>query len=199
MESESDFEVIGESPDAGDAVEKARDLRPDVVLMDIGMPGLSSFEATRHIKKNRPETKVLYLTMYEDEDYLLQCLEVGAAGYVLKDTPAPQLVSAVRDVYRGGKYLSSQVLGKLVEDFRARVRDTRMQPRMSTLTPREREILKLLAEGNSVKEIAVLLGLSVKTVEAHKFNLMRKLDIHNKAQLVTYAIQKKIIKVPVNQ
>ena len=199
LESESDFEVVGESPDAGDAVDKARDLRPDVVLMDIGMPGLSSFEATRHIKKNRPETKVLYLTMYEDEDYLLQCLEVGAAGYVLKDTPAPQLVSAVRDVYRGGKYLSSQVLGKLVEDFRARVRDTRMQPRMSTLTPREREILKLLAEGNSVKEIAVLLGLSVKTVEAHKFNLMRKLDIHNKAQLVTYAIQKKIIKVPVNQ
>jgi len=199
LESESDFEIVGESPDAGDALEKARDLRPDVVLMDIGMPGLSSFEATRQIKKNRPETKVLYLTMYEDEDYLLQCLEVGAAGYVLKDTPAPQLVSAVRDVYRGGKYLSSQVLGKLVEDFRSRVRDTRMQPRMSTLTPREREILKLLAEGNSVKEIAVLLGLSVKTVEAHKFNLMRKLDIHNKAQLVTYAIQKKIIKVPVNQ
>jgi len=199
LESESDFEIVGESPDAGDAVEKARDLRPDVVLMDIGMPGLSSFEATRHIRKTRPETKVLYLTMYEDEDYLLQCLEVGAAGYVLKDTPAPQLVSAVRDVYRGGKYLSSQVLGKLVEDFRARVRDTRLQPRMSTLTPREREILKLLAEGNSVKEIAVLLGLSVKTVEAHKFNLMRKLDIHNKAQLVTYAIQKKIIKVPVNQ
>jgi two-component system response regulator NreC len=199
LESESDFEIVGESPDAGDAVEKARELRPDVVLMDIGMPGLSSFEATRNIKKNRPETKVLYLTMYEDEDYLLQCLEVGAAGYVLKDTPAPQLVSAVRDVYRGGKYLSSQVLGKLVEDFRSRVRETRMQPRMSTLTPREREILKLLAEGNSVKEIAVLLGLSVKTVEAHKFNLMRKLDIHNKAQLVTYAIQKKIIKVPVNQ
>ncbi len=196
LESESDFEVAGESPDGGDAVDKARDLRPDVVLMDIGMPGLSSFEATRHIKKNRPETKVLFLTMYEDEDYLLQCLEVGAAGYVLKDTPAPQLVSAVRDVYKGGKYLSSQVLGKLVEDFRARVRDARMQPRMSTLTPREREILKLLAEGNSVKEIAVLLGLSVKTVEAHKFNLMRKLDIHNKAQLVQYAIQKKVIRLP---
>ena len=118
---------------------------------------------------------------------------------MLKDSPAPQLVSAVRDVYKGGKYLSSQVLGKLVEDFRARVRDAKMRPRISTLTPREREILKLLAEGNSVKEIAVLLGLSVKTVEAHKFNLMRKLDIHNKAQLVTYAIQKKIIKIPVNQ
>ena len=199
LETESDFEVVAESPDGGDAVEKARELRPDVILMDIGMPGLSSFEAARQIKRTRPETKILFLTMYEDEDYLVQCLDVGAAGYVLKDTPASQLVSAVRDVYRGGKYLSSQVLGKLVDDFRSRGRDSRMRPRISTLTPREREVLKLLAEGNSVKEIAVLLALSVKTVEAHKFNLMRKLDIHNKAQLVTYAIQKKIIKVPVGQ
>src|SRR5437879_9842866 len=93
--------------------------------MDSGMPGLSSFEAARQIKKNRPETKILFLTMYEDEDYLVQCLEVGASGYVLKDTPATQLLTAVRDVYKGGKYLSSQVLGKLVEDFRSRVRDTR--------------------------------------------------------------------------
>ena len=159
LETESDFEVVGEAADAGESVEKARELRPDVVLMDIGMPGLSSFEAARQIRKTRPETKVLFLTMYEDEDYLVQCLEVGAAGYVLKDTPAPQLLTAVRDVYKGGKYLSSQVLGKLVEDFRSRVRDTRMRPRISTLTPREREILKLLAEGNSVKEIAVILGL----------------------------------------
>ena len=196
LESESDFEVIAEAADGGESVEKAREGRPDVVLMDIGMPGLSSFEAARQIKKNRPETKILFLTMYEDEDYLVQCLEVGASGYVLKDTPAPQLLNAVRDVYKGGKYLSSQVLGKLVEDFRSRVRDTRLRPRISTLTPREREILKLLAEGNSVKEIAVILGLSVKTVEAHKFNLMRKLNIHNKAQLVTYAIQKKIVKMP---
>ena len=179
LESESDFEVVGEASDAGESVEKSRELRPDIVLMDIGMPGLSSFEAARQIRKTRPETKILFLTMYEDEDYLVQCLEVGAAGYVLKDTPAPQLLTAVRDVYKGGKYLSSQVLGKLVEDFRSRVRDTRMRPRISTLTPREREILKLLAEGNSVKEIAVILGLSVKTVEAHKFNLMRKLDIHD--------------------
>ena len=158
LESESDFEVVGEAADGGEAVEKARELRPDIVLMDIGMPGLSSFESARQIKKNRMETKILFLTMYEDEDYLVQCLEVGASGYVLKDTPAPQLLTAVKDVYKGGKYLSSQVLGKLVEDFRSRVRDTRMRPRISTLTPREREILKLLAEGNSVKEIAVILG-----------------------------------------
>ncbi len=198
LEGEPDFEVVGESPDAGDAVEKARELRPDVVLMDIGMPGLSSFEAVRQIRKNRPETRLLFLTMHDDEDYLVQGLEAGAAGYVLKDTPAPQLFTAVRDVHKGGKYLSPQVLGKVVEDFRTRARDFKMRPRFSTLTPREREILKLLAEANSVKEIAVLLGLSVKTVEAHKFNLMRKLDIHNKIQLVTYAIQKKIIKIPVN-
>ena len=92
LESESDFEVVGESPDGGDAVEKARELRPDVVLMDIGMPGLSSFEATRQIKKNRPETKILFLTMYDDEDYLVECMEVGASGYVLKDSPAAQLL-----------------------------------------------------------------------------------------------------------
>src|SRR6266576_4117580 len=92
LESESDFEVIGESPEAGDAVEKARELRPDVVLMDIGMPGLSSFEAARHIKKNRPETKILFLTMYDDEDYLVEGMEVGASGYVLKDSPSQQLV-----------------------------------------------------------------------------------------------------------
>ena len=128
LESESDFEVVGEAADGGEAVEKARELRPDIVLMDIGMPGLSSFESARQIKKNRMETKILFLTMYEDEDYLVQCLEVGASGYVLKDTPAPQLLTAVKDVYKGGKYLSSQVLGKLVEDFRSRVRDTRMRP-----------------------------------------------------------------------
>ncbi|MGC2744339.1 MAG: response regulator transcription factor, partial [Candidatus Angelobacter sp.] len=100
LESESDFEVVGEAADGGEAVEKARELRPDIVLMDIGMPGLSSFESARQIKKNRMETKILFLTMYEDEDYLVQCLEVGASGYVLKDTPAPQLLTAVKDVYK---------------------------------------------------------------------------------------------------
>jgi two-component system response regulator NreC len=193
---ESDMEVIGEAATGSDAVEKANEIKPDVVLMDIGMPGLSSFEATRQIKKNRPETKVLFLTMYDDEDYLVEGMEVGASGYVLKDSPAQQLVAAIREVCRGGSYLSPRMLSQLVDDFRTRIKSATRMPRFATLTVREREVLKMLAEGQSVKEIASDLGLSVKTVEAHKFNLMRKLDIHNKAQLVQYAIQKKIIKIP---
>ena len=197
LAGEPDLEVVAEAANGGDAVERAAEARPDVVLMDIGMPGLSSFEATRQIRKERPETKVLFLTMYDDEDYLVEGMEVGASGYVLKDSPAQQLIAAVRDICRGGSYLSPRMLAQLVDDFRSRVNRTGRQPRFATLTTREREVLKMLAEGNSVKEIAGDLNLSVKTIEAHKFNLMRKLDIHNKAQLVQYAIQKKVIKLPV--
>jgi two-component system, NarL family, response regulator NreC len=194
--AEVDFEVIGEASNGSDAVDRAKELHPDVVLMDIGMPGLSSFESTRQIKKNRPETKVLFLTMYDDEDYLVEGMEVGASGYVLKDSPDRQLVAAIRDISRGGSFLSPRMLSQLVDDFRSRIKSANRMPRFATLTVREREVLKLLAEGYSIKEIAADLSLSVKTIEAHKFNLMRKLDIHNKAQLVQYAIQKKIIKVP---
>ncbi len=194
--AEPDIEVVGEASNGVEAAAKAAELRPDVVLLDIGMPGPSSFETARQIRRQRPETKVLFLTMYDDEDYLLEGMQVGANGYVLKDSPAPQLIGAIRDVYRGGSYLSPRMLGQLVDDFRSRIRSADQQPRLATLTPREKEVLKMLAEGNSVKEVASLLNLSVKTVEAHKFNLMRKLDIHNKAQLVQYAIQKKIIKIP---
>lgn len=194
--AEPDMEVVGEASNGVEAAAKAAELRPDVVLLDIGMPGPSSFETARQIRRQRPETKVLFLTMYDDEDYLLEGMQVGANGYVLKDSPATQLIGAIRDVYRGGSYLSPRMLGQLVDDFRSRIRSADQQPRLATLTPREKEVLKMLAEGNSVKEVASLLNLSVKTVEAHKFNLMRKLDIHNKAQLVQYAIQKKIIKIP---
>jgi len=197
LAAESDMEVVGEAWDGTGAADRAAELKPDVVLMDIGMPGPSSFETARQIKRNRPETRVLFLTMYDDEDYLVESMEVGANGYVLKDSPATQLVAAVRDVCRGGSYLSPRMLSQLVDDFRTRVKTTDRIPRFATLTPREKEVLKMLAEGNSVKEVACQLNLSVKTVEAHKFNLMRKLDIHNKAQLVQYAIQKKVIKLPV--
>ena len=195
LNSEPDMEVVGEASNGGDATDRAAETRPDVILMDISMPGPSSFEATRQIRRNRPETKVLFLTMYDDEDYLVEGMEVGASGYVLKDSPMNQLVGAIRDVHRGGSYLSPRMLSQLVDDFRMRMQTGNPLPRFATLTAREKEVLKMLAEGDSVKEIAGRLNLSVKTIEAHKFNLMRKLDIHNKAQLVQYAIQKKIIQI----
>jgi two-component system, NarL family, response regulator NreC len=195
LESEADIEVMGEASDAASALDQIGQFQPDIVLMDIGMPGMSSFEAARIVDRNHPGTRLIFLTMYEDEEYLLQCLDVGAAGYVLKDAPAPNLISAVREVHQGRKYLSPQVLDKLV-GAHVGAPGSMGLARSSTLTPREREVVKMIAEGNSVKEIAGVLRLSVKTVEAHKFNLMRKLNIHNKAQLVTYAIQKKIVKMP---
>jgi len=193
--AEPDLEVAGEAAEAAGSVALARQLRPDIVLMDIGMAGMSSFEATRLIRKERPETRVIFLSMYDDEDYLAEGVEVGASGYILKDSPADQLLTAIREVHHGGSYLSPRLLTRLVDDFRTQGRGAVRQPRFGTLTKREREILKMLAEGQSVKEIAAGFDLSVKTVEAHKFNLMRKLDIHNKAQLVQYAIQKKIIRL----
>lgn len=196
LASEPDIEVVGEVPNAAEAMAKSADLRPDVILMDVAMPGFSSFEAVRQIRKDRPDTRVLFLTMYDDEDYLVEAMDVGASGYILKDSAASQLVTAVREAQKGGSYLSPRMLAQLVNDFRSCVKSAGRTPRFATLTPREKEVLKMLAEGQSVKEIACALDLSVKTVEAHKFNLMRKLDLHNKAQLVQYAIQKKIIRIP---
>jgi two-component system, NarL family, response regulator NreC len=196
LSAEPDLEVVGEAPGAAESVALAQQLRPDVVLMDIGMPGMSSFEATRQIRRDRPETRVLFLSMYDDEDYLAECVEIGASGFILKDSPAEQLLTGIREVHRGGSYLSPRLLTRLVDGFRMQGRGIERQPRLGTLTKREREILKMLAEGKSVKEIATAFELSVKTIEAHKFNLMRKLDIHNKAQLVQYAIQKKVIRLP---
>src|SRR5271157_1469598 len=195
LSAEPDLEIVGEAANASDAVALARQVHPDVVLMDIGMTGMSSFEATRLIRKERPETRVVFLSMYDDEDYVAECVDIGASGYILKESPAEQLVTAIREVHRGGSYLSPRLLTRLVDDFRVQGPGSVRQPRFGTLTKREREILKMLAEGKSVKEIAAGFDLSVKTVEAHKFNLMRKLNIHNKAQLVQYAIQKKIIRL----
>ncbi|HUP02374.1 MAG TPA: response regulator transcription factor [Bryobacteraceae bacterium] len=196
LSHEPDMEVVGEASNASEAVDLGRQLRPDIVLMDIGMSGMSSFEATRLIRKERPETRVVFLSMYDDEDYLAECVEIGAAGYILKESESEQLVTGIREVGRGGSYLSPRLLTRLVDGFRAMGRSPIRQPRFGSLTKREREVLKMLAEGRSVKEIAANFDLSVKTVEAHKFNLMRKLDIHNKAQLVQYAIQKKVIRLP---
>ena len=195
LSSQSNVQVVGEVSSASEAVEQCAARNPDVVIMDISMHGLSSFEAVRQIKKAQPRTKVLFLSMFDDEEYLRQALESGASGYLVKDTPTQELVAAIHEVGRGGTHLSPRLLNHLVNDFRGRSRATEQVPRFNTLTSRETEVLKVLAEGQSVKEIACDLGLSVKTVEAHKFNLMRKLDIHNKAQLIHYAIQKKVIRL----
>ena len=197
LESEPDIEVVAEAAAAEEAVLKARDLRPDLVLMDVGMPGLSSFEAARQIRRNSLLTRVLFLTMYDDEEYVMECMEAGASGYLLKDAPSQQLIAAVRDIYRGGKYVSAPLLGKMVDMYQSRS-DASPRDRAARLTPRERQILKLLAEGKSAKEVAALLDLSVRTVESHRFNLMRKIGVHNKVELLTYALREKIIKIPMH-
>jgi DNA-binding NarL/FixJ family response regulator len=197
LSAEADLEVAGEAASGADAIAIAAQLQPDLVLLDVGMPGISCFEATRQIRKSRPETKVILLTIYEDEDYLLQGMDAGASAYVLKDSPSPQLLAAIRDVCRGGSYVSPRMLSRFVDHFRSKSFSRENGRKSGGLTPREQEVLKMLAEGDSVKEVACRLDLSVKTVEAHKFNLMRKLDIHNKAQLVQYAVQRKVIQIPV--
>jgi DNA-binding NarL/FixJ family response regulator len=196
LEEAPDFAVVGEAGDASEALKQVLEHHPDLILLDISMPGMSSFEAARLIEEHCAGTRIVYLTMHEDREYLMQALRSGASGYLLKDTPAPHLLQALRDVHRGERVLSPRMLRQL-EDAGDGSQPPRLRPNRTTLTPREREVMKLLAEGNTVRQTASQLGVSIKTVEAHKFNLMRKLDIHNKAQLVTLAIRKKIVSAPV--
>jgi len=195
LDDEADFAVVEQTANAGEIVRLADQHSPDIVLVEAGMPGPSAVEAIRQMQKYRPNTKPLFLSSFEDEDLLFECMQAGAAGFLSKDASAAELIGAIRQVARGGKYLTAPALSRFVDGWRAR-RRSGSGDSTSMLTAREREVLKLLAEGNSVKECAGILNVSVKTVEAHKFNLMRKLDIHNKAQLVHYAYQKKIVRLP---
>jgi two-component system, NarL family, response regulator NreC len=194
LEADDAIEIVGEAADGRQAVDMALSLHPEVVLMDVSMPNMIGYEAIRLIKHRDKRIRVLVLTMYEEEEVIALCLSAGASGYILKDAPATQLLEALRIVNTGGSYLSPQAARKVVEHFAsgAPAPETKYQ----TLSNREREVLKLLADGLVVKEIASALNLSVKTVEAHKYNLMRKLDLHNRTELVKYALHKKLIEFP---
>jgi two-component system response regulator NreC len=195
LKDELSIEIVGEAENGRQAVAQARQLHPDIVLMDIAMPDLSGVEATHRILQANPKTKVLILTMYEEEEVITRCLDAGASGYVLKDAPRAHLIHAVDVVSRGGQYLSSRALKKVVKQY-VKVAKSAAVTRYERLSDREREVLKLLADGLTLKEIAVRLVLSVKTVDAHKTNLMRKLDLHDRSELVKYAIQRKLIRLP---
>jgi two-component system response regulator NreC len=194
LKDEHSIEIVGEAEDGRQAVARALELHPDVVLMDIAMPDLSGFDATRRILQANPKAKVIVLTMYEEEEVINRCLAAGAAGYVLKDAPRAHLIHAIDVVNKGGQYMSSRALKKVVKQYVKGDKNPAIG--YDRLSDREREVLKLLADGLALKEIAVRLVLSVKTVDAHKTNLMRKLDLHDRSQLIKYAIQRKLIRLP---
>lgn len=192
LRTEPKLEIVGEARDGRQAVDLVKQLKPDVLLMDVSMPDMNGFDATRRIREFDESVKVLILTMHEEEELVARCLEAGASGYIIKDAPASQLLYAIDMVQKGEKYLSPVVLKKVVAGY---VKNSRPQTSYDRLSGREREILKLLAEGLSVKEIAARLNLSIKTVDVHKYNLMRKIDVHDRSELIKYAIQKKLIAV----
>jgi two-component system, NarL family, response regulator NreC len=188
------IELVGEADNGRLAVAKAHKLHPDIVLMDIAMPDLSGCDAARQILREHKKTKVIILTMYEEEEVITRCLNAGATGYVLKDAPRADLIHAIETVRQGGQYLSSRALKKVVkEHVRTAKNPTDSYERLSD---REREVLKLLADGLALKEIATRLLLSVKTVDVHKTNMMRKLDLHDRSEVIKYAIQRNVIRLP---
>jgi two-component system response regulator NreC len=193
LRNEASLEIIGEARDGRQAVDLVKELKPEVLLMDITMPDMNGFDATRRVHQFDPGVKVLILTMHDEEELVARCLEAGAAGYLLKDAPASQPLYAIEAVQRGERYLSPGVLNKVIGGYVEN--SSRPKTSYDRLSPREREILKLLADGLSVKDIATRLDLSVKTVEVHKYNLMKKIDVHDRAELIKYAIQKKLIAV----
>lgn len=194
LEAQPDMEIIAESENGRETVEKVLALRPDVVLMDIEMPGINGIEATRRIKESAPETAVLALTMYEDDQYFFEMLKAGAAGYIPKRAAPDALVNAIRTVQRGEVFLYPSMAAYLVEDYLQRDEEPEDGDLdLSDLTPREKEVLVLIAEGLTNPEISDKLTISVKTVDRHRENIMRKLNIHNRIDLVKYALKKGLI------
>jgi len=186
LEAQPDIEVVGEAGDGGEALALVEQTRPDIVILDIAMPGLDGLEATKRIKATHPEVRILVLTMHDHKEYVLPMLRLGASGYVVKRAAASELVQAIRSVYRDESYLHPSAARAVLEEYRRRA----VPDEEGGLTEREKEVLRLIAEGLTNQEIARRLYISVRTVETHRKNLMEKLGLHTSADLVRYAIRK---------
>jgi two-component system, NarL family, response regulator NreC len=193
LEREPDVSVVGEASDGREAVTQAKTLKPDVVIMDIGMAGLNGIEAARQMTQERAELAVMILSMHADETYVLRALRAGARGYLLKDSAEAELIKAVHVVAGGKSFFSPAVSKVLLDDYVRKLKRSGTDDPYDLLTPREREILQLIAEGKSNKDIANLLNLSVYTVESHRSNLMEKLNVRGLPELILYAVRKGII------
>ena len=193
LEQQPEFLVVGEADDGLQAVAEARSLKPDVVVMDIGMPNLNGIEAARKIKELQPDAAIVMLSMHSDEGYVLRALRAGARGYLLKDSAEGDLVRAVHAVSEGKSYFSPAVGKVLLEDYMRKLQRTGAEDSYDLLSPREREILQLVAEGKSNKDVANLLDLSPYTVETHRANIMQKLNLRGVPELILYAVRKGII------
>jgi len=194
LEDQPDMLVVGEAEDGNTAVKMACQLHPDAVVMDIAMPLLNGLEATRQIRRDCPGVRVLILSMHDNEEYIRQALASGAMGYILKDAAAHDLLNAIRAVHRGESVLSPAITRLVIEDY-LRWGDVQPEDMTNGLSPREREVLQLIAEGYTNKQIAGILSISIKTVQAHRANIMSKLDMHDRSELIKYAIRKKIIEI----
>ncbi len=188
-----DIEIVGEAADGREAVEKVRQLAPDVVLMDLAMPKMGGLEATRRIRRQFAATKVLAVTQYDDSEYVVPVIEAGARGFVTKTASPLELASAIQAVHRGDSFLSSSAATALVEECQLRTGTEGEKSSYQLLTDRERETLTLIAEGHTAREIAEVLVVSPKTVEWYKTNLMNKLNLHSRADLIKYAIRKRLV------
>jgi len=193
LSSSPDLEIVGEAEDGRDAIQCAEKVKPNLVLMDLSMPRMNGMDAIREIKRLCPETKILALTVHKAEEYVLASLQAGADAYVLKDATHAELMVAVKSVLAGKRYLSPGISEKVIEGYLSGRKGSKLRSPWDILTQREREVLKLIAEGYKNKEIADYLCLSVKTVETHRANLMRKLDLHDVSALTTFAIEKGLI------
>lgn len=193
LEEHAEFEVVGEAGDGHEAVLLAESKRPDVAVIDIGMPNLNGIEATRQICASVPGISVVVLSMHAEESYVLRALKAGARAYLVKQSAEADLVLAVKAVCSGKSFFSPTVSQMLLEDYMRQLRDREVDDTFELLTPREREVLQLVAEGKSNKDVANRLGVSLYTVETHRSNLMEKLGLHNLPELILYAVRKNVI------